>query len=71
MSSPSTNTASHIISHINDGYYLEDYLAIHQKDIAKGDRDKISDIISNGNVDAKSYRDNKESRMQEKKVKFF
>lgn len=52
MSSPSTNTASHIISHINDGYYLEDYLAIHQKDIAKGDRDKISDIISNGNVDA-------------------
>lgn len=71
MSSPSTITAKYIISHISDGYYLEDYLAIHKRDIAKGDRDKISDIISNGNVDAKSYKDNKESRMQEKKVKFF
>lgn len=71
MSSPSTITAKYIISHISDGYYLEDYLAIHQKDIAKGDRDKISDIISNGNVDAKSYKDGKASRMQEKKVKFF
>ena len=71
MSSPSTITAKYIISHISDGYYLEDYLAIHKRDIAKGDRDKISDIIGNGNADAKSYRDNKESRMQEKKVKFF
>lgn len=71
MSSPSTDTATRIISHISDGYYLEDYLAIHQKDIAKGDRDKISDIISNGNVDAKSYKDGKASRIQEKKVKFF
>ena len=71
MSKPSTNTALYIISHIEDGYYLEDYLAIHQKDIAKDDRDKISDIIDNGNADAKSYKDGKESRMQEKKVKFF
>lgn len=71
MSRPSTNTATRIISHISDGYYLEDYLAIHQKDIAKGDRDKISDIIGNGNVDAKSYKDGKASRIQEKKVKFF
>lgn len=71
MSRPSTDTAQYIISHIGDGYYLEDYLAIHKKDIAKGDRDKISDIISNGNADAKSFKDDKESRMQEKKVKFF
>ena len=71
MSKPSTNTAPYIISHIKDGYYLEDYLAIHQKDIDKDDRDKISDIIDNGNVNAKSYKDGKESRMQEKKVKFF
>ena len=60
MSKPSTNTALYIISHIEDGYYLEDYLAIHQKDIAKDDRDKISDIIDNGNVNAKSYKDGKE-----------
>lgn len=31
----------------------------------------ISDIIGNGNVDAKSYKDGKASRIQEKKVKFF
>lgn len=71
MSSPSSNTAKYIVSHINDGYYLEDYLAIHKADIAKGDRDKISDIIGNGNVDAKSYKDGKASRIQEKKAKFF
>lgn len=56
MSRPSTNTATRIISHISDGYYLEDYLAIHQKDKVKifsvktnynGVEDFASDIAAN------------------------
>lgn len=71
MSRPSTDTAGHIVSDIDAGYYLEDYLARHKDDIDESNLNKISDIISKGDANAKSYKDNKASKIQDKKVKFF
>lgn len=71
MSSPSTPSAPSIVADIENGYYLEDYLAIHKKDIALGARDKVKDIIAKGDANALSYKKIKSDKAANKEKKFW
>ena len=71
----SRSTGEAIISAINDGYYLEDYLAKYKTDIDYSDRDLAASFINNGMADAKSSAtdraERKAVRTANKKEKFF
>lgn len=44
-----------LISDIEAGHYLEDYLAMHEYDIKNNDNDIIKNLISSGDKDAVSF----------------
>lgn len=71
MSSPSTPSAPSIVADIENGYYLEDYLAIHEKDIDREDRAKVKDIIAKGDASALSYKKIKSDKAANKEKNFW
>lgn len=62
----STPYNADIVDDIAAGYYLEDYLAKHSSAINSKTREKVADLISAGDKDAKSY---KELKNEKKKLR--
>lgn len=59
-----------LISNIEAGHYLEDYLAMHEYDIKNPDNDIIKNLISSGDKDAVSFDKVKNDKKKMKEAEF-
>ena len=73
FSSPSSKSFATLISDLEDGSYLEDYLAKHIKDVVTHNEqilEEIKNIAANGDVNASTSAKEKQYKKEEKIIKF-
>lgn len=71
FSRPSSETCTTIVSDIENGYYLEDYIAKHWLDLSYSTRDKFKAQFEKGDPNALSYTGIKKSIADIKKENFW